>query len=72
MASKYSLAQTNIVLDETASPPVCSSCHRIIPPHEHGTAFPCPNCGQVIIVRCRKCRKLGVPYVCPNCGFRGP
>ncbi len=71
MASKYGL-KTNISMLETAAPPVCSSCHRVMAPHEHGTEFLCPNCGQVIIRRCKKCRKLSVPYVCPNCGFRGP
>ncbi len=71
MASKYGL-KTSISMLETATPPVCSSCHRVMAPHEHGTEFLCPNCGQVIIRRCKKCRKLSVPYVCPNCGFRGP
>ncbi|MCD6301150.1 MAG: DUF1610 domain-containing protein [Staphylothermus sp.] len=71
MASRYEL-KTSISVAETASPPICSSCHRVMAPHEHGTEFPCPNCGQVIIRRCKKCRKLSVPYVCPNCGFRGP
>ncbi len=69
-SARYSLAATPIL--EAASPPVCSSCHRIIPPGEHGVAFPCPNCGKVIIIRCRKCRQLSVPYKCPNCGFVGP
>ncbi|RLG78803.1 MAG: RNA-binding protein [Thermoprotei archaeon] len=41
-------------------------------PHEPGTLFYCPSCGKVLIKRCRKCRKLVVPYTCPNCGFRGP
>ncbi|OYT40329.1 MAG: RNA-binding protein [Desulfurococcales archaeon ex4484_58] len=57
---------------EASSPPVCSSCHRLMTPQEHGSSFPCPNCGQVIIKRCKKCRKLSVPYTCPNCGFHGP
>ncbi|MET1159671.1 MAG: zinc finger domain-containing protein [Thermoprotei archaeon] len=63
---------TEIHIHETASPPICSSCHRLMTPHEPGTLFMCPNCGKVVIKRCRKCRRLGVPYTCPNCGFKGP
>ncbi|RLF07929.1 MAG: RNA-binding protein, partial [Thermoprotei archaeon] len=28
--------------------------------------------GEVIIWRCRLCRKQGNIYVCPKCGFEGP
>jgi len=52
--------------------PVCSSCGRPIPPHERGVRFPCPNCGEVIIWRCPRCRKMVNPYKCPKCGFEGP
>ncbi|WP_440059032.1 zinc finger domain-containing protein [Thermogladius sp. 4427co] len=72
MASKYMLTSLNIVINEPATPPICSSCHRIMEPGEHGVEFLCPNCGKAYIRRCKKCRQLGVPYVCPNCGFRGP
>lgn len=59
-------------IDEAASPPVCSSCHRLMEPGEHGVEFFCPNCGKVLIRRCERCRELVVEYTCPSCGFRGP
>lgn len=54
------------------SVPICSSCGRPIPPYTRGVSFKCPNCGEVTIWRCEKCRKLVNPYVCPKCGFKGP
>lgn len=36
------------------------------------THFPCPQCGEVEIGRCGRCRDQSVPYKCPRCGFRGP
>lgn len=71
MAS-YTLTQTSIKIDEAAATPVCDSCHRPMEPREYGVEFPCPNCGKVIIRRCKRCRKMNVEYTCPNCGFRGP
>jgi len=49
----------------------CTSCGiRLL---EKGfTVFPCPNCGEVEIARCVKCRRLGNPYICEKCGFQGP
>ncbi|MCF3652683.1 MAG: zinc finger domain-containing protein [Aigarchaeota archaeon] len=52
--------------------PLCTSCKKPIEPHEHAVKFPCPNCGKVIIWRCRLCRELAKPYICPSCGFMGP
>ncbi|MEM0042734.1 MAG: zinc finger domain-containing protein [Thermofilaceae archaeon] len=52
--------------------PVCSSCRRPIAPYSRGVRFRCPNCGEVDIWRCEKCRKLVIQYVCPKCGFVGP
>ncbi|RJS91457.1 DUF1610 domain-containing protein [Candidatus Bathyarchaeota archaeon] len=52
--------------------PICTSCNRIIPPGTDATKFPCPNCGQITIWRCQKCRLFGRQYKCPNCGFTGP
>jgi len=72
MASKYMLSTLNISVSEAATPPICSSCHRLMEPGEHGVEFMCPNCGRAVIRRCKRCRQLGIPYECPNCGFRGP
>ncbi|MCD6530147.1 DUF1610 domain-containing protein [Candidatus Bathyarchaeota archaeon] len=52
--------------------PLCSSCNRIIPPGSEATKFPCPNCGDIIIRRCKRCRIFARPYRCPKCGFTGP
>ncbi|NIU38717.1 DUF1610 domain-containing protein [Candidatus Bathyarchaeota archaeon] len=52
--------------------PTCTSCNRTIPPEEEATKFSCPNCGEIVIWRCSKCRKFGRPYRCPKCGFTGP
>ncbi|ABM81180.1 zinc finger domain-containing protein [Hyperthermus butylicus] len=52
--------------------PMCASCGRPITPWEKGVAFVCPNCGEVVIWRCARCRKMGVVYRCPKCGFEGP
>lgn len=53
--------------------PSCSSCNRVISPSEEGvTKFSCPNCGEVLIIRCAKCRYFGNEYQCPKCGFTGP
>jgi len=61
-----------LAIVETIQPPICSSCGRLIPPSERGVAFYCPNCGKILIWRCRKCRKLSIKYKCPACGFEGP
>ena len=63
---------TKIVLHETASIRICSSCKKPIAPDEKAVSFRCPNCGGVVIWRCQKCRTMAVPYKCPNCGFEGP
>jgi predicted RNA-binding Zn-ribbon protein involved in translation (DUF1610 family) len=52
--------------------PVCTSCHKPIAPYARGVRFVCPNCGEIEIWRCEKCRKQGNTYVCPKCGFVGP
>ncbi|HDI07358.1 MAG TPA: DUF1610 domain-containing protein [Candidatus Bathyarchaeota archaeon] len=51
---------------------VCTSCNKTIPPRSEATKFPCPNCGEITIWRCKKCRKFGRNYKCPKCGFVGP
>ncbi|MDH5447938.1 MAG: zinc finger domain-containing protein [Candidatus Bathyarchaeota archaeon] len=52
--------------------PICTSCNRTIPPGTKVTKFNCPNCGEITIWRCQKCRKFGRHYKCPKCGFMGP
>jgi predicted RNA-binding Zn-ribbon protein involved in translation (DUF1610 family) len=52
--------------------PVCIWCRHIIVPGENAVKFPCPDCGEVVIWRCEKCRLFGRPYKCPKCGFTGP
>ncbi|MCK4844079.1 MAG: DUF1610 domain-containing protein [Candidatus Heimdallarchaeota archaeon] len=53
--------------------PRCTSCNRNISPSETGsTRFSCPNCNEVLIIRCNKCRRFGNQYTCPKCGFTGP
>ncbi len=56
----------------TISLPLCSSCNRPVKPGERATKFYCPNCHQVLIWRCEKCRKFSRRYKCSNCGFEGP
>jgi len=72
MAQKVESKSKGPVIVEAATPPICSSCGRPIPPYEKGVKFTCPNCGTVTIWRCRKCRELVISYKCPNCGFEGP
>jgi len=57
---------------EVVVTPICTSCKRPIPPTEKAVKFLCPNCGEVTIWRCSKCRKLSAPYKCVKCGFEGP
>ncbi|MFQ6073959.1 MAG: zinc finger domain-containing protein [Candidatus Bathyarchaeia archaeon] len=56
----------------TVAMPICTSCHRIIARGTEPTKFPCPNCGEIVIWRCSRCRKFGRPYRCPKCSFQGP
>jgi predicted RNA-binding Zn-ribbon protein involved in translation (DUF1610 family) len=56
----------------TLSLTTCSSCGKPIPPGTEATKFLCPNCGEIQIKRCGKCRKFGRAYKCPKCGFTGP
>ncbi len=50
----------------------CTSCGLDITFMKEATSFPCPNCGEVTINRCAKCREGAVGYECPKCGFEGP
>ena len=50
----------------------CTSCGKPVPPGMEAATFFCPNCGEILIRRCGKCRGFGRPYKCPKCGFIGP
>ncbi|WXG45567.1 MAG: zinc finger domain-containing protein [Candidatus Atabeyarchaeum deiterrae] len=52
--------------------PACTSCGRFIQPGDQAVHFTCPNCGEVVIWRCGKCRKFGNTYRCAKCSFTGP
>jgi len=43
-----------------------------VKPGERASKFYCPNCHEVLIWRCEKCRKFSRRYKCVNCGFEGP
>jgi Zn-ribbon RNA-binding protein len=49
----------------------CTSCGRALR-GAGATQFPCPNCGEVTIGRCSRCRDQSVMYHCPKCAFEGP
>ncbi|MFO8019704.1 MAG: zinc finger domain-containing protein [Promethearchaeia archaeon] len=50
----------------------CSGCGRVITPVEDAVNFPCPECGDVMIWRCERCRDMGKSYTCLKCDFVGP
>jgi predicted RNA-binding Zn-ribbon protein involved in translation (DUF1610 family) len=56
----------------TLSLVTCTSCAKPIQPGTEATKFLCPNCGEIQIKRCGKCRQFGRMYKCPKCGFTGP
>lgn len=66
------MESSNEVALLSLEPPICSSCGKIIAPGEAAVRFSCPNCGEVIIWRCERCRKFSRIYKCPKCGFEGP
>ncbi len=57
---------------ESITLPLCTSCNRPVMPGERAVKFYCPNCHEVLIWRCQKCRKFTRKYKCSNCGFEGP
>ena len=57
---------------ETIVTPICSCCNKIIKPTENAIRFNCPQCGDVVIWRCEKCKKFSRNYRCPKCDFIGP
>lgn len=50
----------------------CSTCGANLEAAESFVIFPCPNCGETKIARCKKCKKRNNPYKCEECGFEGP
>ncbi|MFQ6055571.1 MAG: zinc finger domain-containing protein [Methanosarcinales archaeon] len=51
---------------------ICSTCGINVTGQEDFVKFDCPECGETVIIRCRKCKKLSNKYVCEKCGFEGP
>ncbi|WP_211206247.1 zinc finger domain-containing protein [Fervidicoccus fontis] len=76
MLDVISMQSSNVAsklsVHNTVKTRTCTSCGKTVSPEEKPTIFLCPNCGQVEIVRCSKCKKQGVKYKCPVCGFEGP
>jgi predicted RNA-binding Zn-ribbon protein involved in translation (DUF1610 family) len=50
----------------------CVTCGKDLVGEEDFVKFQCPQCGEMTIVRCRKCKTLSSPYKCVKCGFEGP
>ncbi|NVM54066.1 MAG: DUF1610 domain-containing protein [Candidatus Helarchaeota archaeon] len=52
--------------------PICASCGKIMIPREFAVKFSCPNCSNVTIWRCERCRQFARFYKCSKCDFEGP
>jgi len=50
----------------------CNGCGKNLAPYENGVSFSCPNCGDIRIYRCERCRVFARSYKCPKCTFEGP
>lgn len=53
-------------------PEECTTCGKNLEAAESFVIFPCPQCGEVKLARCNRCKKLKNNYQCPECGFVGP
>ncbi|MBN2203032.1 MAG: DUF1610 domain-containing protein [Candidatus Aenigmarchaeota archaeon] len=51
---------------------ICTSCGENVVGQEEFVKFKCPACGEVEVIRCKKCKKMSNPYKCSACGFEGP
>ena len=51
---------------------ICFGCVRPITPYEPSVHFHCPQCGDVTIWRCERCRESGNSFRCLKCDFEGP
>ncbi|MDY6778438.1 MAG: zinc finger domain-containing protein [Candidatus Nanohaloarchaea archaeon] len=50
----------------------CTTCGANLEAVESFVTFPCPECGEETIARCKRCKKLNNAYECEECGFEGP
>ncbi len=50
---------------------ICTSCKTKVSNMVGTVIFKCPKCSKVDIVRCERCRRVGIKYRC-SCGFEGP
>ncbi|MBR9689613.1 MAG: RNA-binding protein [Candidatus Altiarchaeota archaeon] len=50
----------------------CTTCKNDISTIKGSTEFKCPECGEVDIFRCGKCRSSAKQWKCSNCSFEGP
>ena len=50
----------------------CVSCGKRVETESYWVRFPCPECGDEVIIRCERCRRLVNKYKCKKCGFEGP
>ncbi|MCR8432815.1 MAG: zinc finger domain-containing protein [Crenarchaeota archaeon] len=61
------------IKDLPLKPIRCTSCNKFIDYTEEGNViFLCPVCRESIIVRCKKCRRIGRRVKCPTCGTEYP
>jgi len=75
MKHLFTIVQTCVIkmsIEGEYNPPLCISCGKPIVTFENAAHFYCPNCGEVLIWRCEKCRVFARKYKCPKCGFTGP
>ncbi|MFH1450556.1 MAG: zinc finger domain-containing protein [archaeon] len=50
----------------------CTSCGANLQAENKKAEFKCPQCSEVVIGRCERCKKLSRTYTCSGCGFVGP
>ena len=51
---------------------ICTSCGTNLVGQDDFVKFKCPECGEEIIMRCSRCKKLSKPYKCTKCNYEGP
>lgn len=49
-----------------------SSTNKSIANDVGSVQFPCPQCGEEMIVRSKNARQIVTKYTCSKCGFEGP